>query len=744
MSLFLKCKWIIGAIAAVAVTVGSTYLYLKPTSPTEGTLSETARTTSLDFEGMPRTVIALYDSQQFPKPRFTSIHNFAEMPLNHLGLIVEYHDIRAGLPNLDQRQDIRGILTWFRNEEPFTNPGSYLKWATSQIEQGRKFVVMGLPGFRSAIQQTRTTVSEINKLYKLLGLEYIPNQWKNASKDLQFTAVRPDGVGFERPLEDVNVGYHTMRAADSSLTPYIQATNEESHAPSAILASTHPNGGVVEAGFNIYSHYDTARERDTRKWIINPFVFFADAFGTDELPKPDTTTLFGKRIFYSHIDGDGWNGISGYCKLDNHHDSCAEAIKKDLLEAFPDIPVTVAPIAGDLDPEYGGSTKSQAMARAIFSLPHIEPASHTYTHPMKWSALVDDGDYVNEAIAETYEKQGYDELRLYNEHPFSLDQEIRAAVEYIQQFAPKSKKIMLLQWSGDTFPSKTALEMATASGLLNINGGDTRMDSIFSSYAWVRPIGRTAGGYRQIYASNSNENTYTNQWQGDRGGLRKLKETWDNTESPIRIKPMNLYYHIFSAQYLKGMEAIKSLLHYARTQSMIAIHTSNYVHIANGFFSAQIVPLGDQSWRVQNRGALQTIRFDNKAIMHVDMAASKGVLGYQHSPKSLYVHLDADIETPIITLTNQANNTPYLIQSNWQISAMQTDSNDISFTVQGYGTGNLQWQMIQAGNYTITLKNEYNEEIWSSTPATDESGILSIIAPINANSSLTMMIEQSM
>jgi len=30
------------------------------------------------------------------------------------------------------------------------------------------------------------------------------------------------------------------------------------------------------------------------------------------VPKPDTTTLAGRRIYYSHIDGDGWKELTIY------------------------------------------------------------------------------------------------------------------------------------------------------------------------------------------------------------------------------------------------------------------------------------------------------------------------------------------------------------------------------------------------------------------------------------------------
>ena len=49
-------------------------------------------------EPVRREILALYDSREEPRPDQTRIHRFAEMPLNHLGLVVTYWDVNAGLP----------------------------------------------------------------------------------------------------------------------------------------------------------------------------------------------------------------------------------------------------------------------------------------------------------------------------------------------------------------------------------------------------------------------------------------------------------------------------------------------------------------------------------------------------------------------------------------------------------------------------------------------------------------------
>ena len=92
--------------------------------------------------------------------------------------------------------------------------------------------------------------------------------------------------------------------------------------------------------------------------------------------------------------------------------------------------------------------------------------------------------------------------------------------------------------------------------------------------------------------------------------------------------------------------------------------------MAEGFYSTEIIPLGENSWRFNHRGKLQTIRFDQATFLSVDLTRSAGVIGQQHFQGSLYVALDAAHASPVITLQEQSradlspkSQTPYLIES---------------------------------------------------------------------------------
>ena len=76
-----------------------------------------------------RHVLALYDSKAGETPKENHVHMNAEVILNHLGCVVDYHDLQSGLPDDGSMQKYRGVLTWFYRNE-MDAPVAYLGHST--------------------------------------------------------------------------------------------------------------------------------------------------------------------------------------------------------------------------------------------------------------------------------------------------------------------------------------------------------------------------------------------------------------------------------------------------------------------------------------------------------------------------------------------------------------------------------------------------------------------------------------
>ncbi len=712
----------------------------------------------------PRVVLAFYDSKHSPYTTDTDVHQAAEMPLNHLGVDVRFQDIRQPLPDAAAMSGVRGILLWF-DVNSMPNPELFLHWLIGQIDAGVRVVVMGSHAFEYRSDGVPVDRALVARFWGRLGLKK-SGEWVTATYAITFQPAGRNMTAFERNLPALPPAYPDIRVAGAGVLSHLRAYDPRRPDEVSDLVVTGAHGGYVAPGYSIVEYRDARR----RYWYLNPFRFFRQAFDLDGLPKLDATTLTGRRIFYSHIDGDGWRNISLVPGYREKGKLSAEVILNEIFLKYPGLPVTVGPIAADLDQNWFGTRESRRLAKEIFALPNIEAGSHTYTHPLSWQFFEHyDADkekpYIDryprtpsnfryqaglegllkyaienagappdsERAAVEIKKVGgkvedhYRTPRVYYRGPYDLREDLVGSAELIQQLLPPGKRVKILQWSGNTMPFEKAIRMVRKAGMQNINGGDTRLDRQYNSILWVSPLGRRVGKELQIFASNSNENTYTDLWTGRFYGFRFLEQALRRTETPFRIKPINIYYHMYSGERQASLNALRRNLDYAQSQSIAPITTSRFAAIAKGFYRARIERLGGARWRVLDRGKMETVRFDDAVFKAVDFGQSRGVLGQTHLHGSLYIHLDPAESTPVVALRDidYADREPdaprpYLISSRWWTEGLKLTPDGFRCQVQGYGSGNMQWYMPESGMYRIRITSADNKVTRQEAEVTGE------------------------
>ncbi len=66
----------------------------------------------------------------------------------------------------------------------------------------------------------------------------------------------------------------------------------------------------------------------------------------------------------------------------------------------------------------------------------------------------------------------------------------------------------------------------------------------------------------QVFATNQNENIYTNLWHGPYYGFERVIETYELTEKPYRFKAVNIYYHSYSGTKVASLRALRKVYDY--------------------------------------------------------------------------------------------------------------------------------------------------------------------------------------
>ena len=613
-------------------------------------------------ERVQRSVITFYDSQQ-DDPRWGLVHQRAELPLNHLGLNLHYHDLRQPLPDITKMNDLLGVFLWFE-QGGIPNPELFIEWLNRAMDSGKKLVFFGDIAWLNNEQEEPVAESISRTFWERVQLT--PHQgWQSITFDDQVVQEDADIFGFEHPLIRPFPPYQRLQPLNPDrVDSHLILKNRqgvEGH-----LALTAPWGGYVAYGYAKYQHRQAF---ELTQWIVNPFLFFSRAFGLEHSPIPDSNTLTGRRIYYSHIDGDGWRNVPKMPEQEKLGLLSSEVILNEVIRNYPDLPVTVGIIGADIDLNWFGTEQTRRIARDTLLEEHVEAASHTMSHPLQWDFFRDYSVEKELPYQTLYEKprtitgrgvarlfgleeperaaydtaqkpseqlDSYEIPRAYGVEPFTLKKELIDAVDLVNQLAPTGKQVNIMQWSGNTAPFADALKMVSDLGINNINGGDARFDGEYPSYTWVSPLVRQVDGLLQIYTSNSNENTYTNLWTERFFGFQLLRRTLDNTDRPLRIKPINVYYHSYSGERLSSLLALKRNLDYVRKLEITPVTTSHFASIVEGSIKAEFYRQGKLRWQVKNHHPLATIRFDRASMLGVDFSRSEGVIGQRHYQGSLY------------------------------------------------------------------------------------------------------------
>ncbi|MBI2942133.1 MAG: hypothetical protein HYY04_17010 [Chloroflexi bacterium] len=670
-------------------------------------------------EGVPvrRHVLALYDGAEVASLEVNPIHRLAEMPLNHLGIVVDLHDIRQGLPSDAAMDNYIGVLTWF-GDPVMPDAVAYLEWLLRQAAAGRRIVVFGnLGALTDAATGQPAPRALVEQVYGTLGLRFLGN-WTDVPAYIAVVSKDSTMVEFERSLERELTAYYQLVSVDPANRVYLKLRRNDLPNSESDLVLTGPAGGYA---LDAYVYHQSPLSFK-RQWRINPFRFFKEAYGLGDDPVPDVSTLNGRRIFYAHVDGDGFNNLS---EIDRTSLS-ADVISREIIQRYP-LPITVSIIVADVEPDVSIGKRATRLAREIFSQPNVELASHTFTHPFNWQPDQGLGDRGRE-IGAGSPQGGVGKGATYRSGPFDLTQEIDGSVQYInERLAPPGKTVRVLLWSGAVNPGADAVERVVRLGIANLNGGDSRFDNEVNSYSGVAPLTAPRGRYRQVYSSNANDNIYSNLWTGPFYGLRTVILTFERTEEPFRLRPINIYYHFYSGQKAASLEALHEVYRWALSQPIAPITASEYVRIVEGFLSADIARVAPNVWDVSDYGALRTLRFDGSRARHVDPAASRNVLGYSHYQDALYVFLGGGSSARVALKVGPPDRGDglTLAWANGFVEDWQITDDTLTFRMPGFAPKDLALDGLTPGRaYAIAAGAG---ELWQTHQVVaDASGRLSI------------------
>jgi len=637
---------------------------------------------------IPRKLLIAYQSDFGQKENVNTYFEICQTITDYYGLLSDYIDINTqSFPNDQDMKKYRAIITAF-NTNKNKNGISWLKWLKHQCDQGIKLIIFGPLSGNDAINKTEYK-QLVDAIYSYIGIQY-KGMFSNHRGRLKYSYKDLTRVDFERSYPIFPISYEQFQVLDPAVKVWLSIERKDIENSNSAIIVTGPNGGF--ARYQAMYWMDPVSYK--KKWYLNPFIFFEEALDIRDLPRPDPTTLNGMRVAFSHIDGDAFSGPS---RIDSQY-TCAEVIRDEVLKKY-NYPVTVSVIVAEISPEALGNQKLVNIAKDIYALPNIEPASHAFSHPYYWNE--------HSTIKDRYPSQyGF----IVKGYTFDSEKEIVYSLNYISQnLSPPDKPCRVMLWSGACDPTDRDLKHCKNNHFYNMNGGDTVFDEANDSYTAVAPLYRKVGNHYQFHCGQANENILTNLWEGPYYGFREIILTMKKTNSPRRLKPVDIYYHFYSGEYQSSLKAVQTVYEWVLAQNVALVYVSQYIEMMQGFLQAKMF-MNDQGQFVLNDyDHCLTVRFDHAEKLP-DLRNCKNVIGFSKQPQGLYVSLKPETNNAVIAFLQDSKTTPdmpYIEHATGWVIDFQVTGQAIQLDYQGFGKGTVKMAGLQCNReYQVNQKQK--------------------------------------
>lgn len=621
-----------------------------------------------------RNLLVLYgkykDSAYLEYPMDTYTFRGWQTSLEWLGFELEYRSLlNEGLPAEPLSPELHGLIIDGGLVVPADRQLAFWDFVRRVVESGRKVFFCGaLPPVPDAVRPW---------LEKELGLEgSFQHVELKESPQLDFDQVV--GSGFEIDSGRGLKSLIDVRVTDEATRVWLGARGIDAGGRAVRMDAAFS----ADWGGAIFRPFDASIDPLGRlRLFLEPIRFGAMIFDKPAAPVPDTTTAQGTRVFYSHIDGDGF--MNGSEVVPGQYSG--EVIRDRILKAYP-LPVTASFITGELmgqafEPKFGSMERIVEAAREIVALPHIEPASHTKSHPYYWS--------LKDRQASKYEFQSLD-LKGGGAYTFGgreFGAEIVGSVDYINQTLFGGEPACeLLLWSGNCRPPPEALKVAGDAGILTMNGGDTLITSSAPFRSMIAPRSVAWRGQVQVFAANQNENVFNNAFNdGLFGGYANVIESFQMTERPVRFKPVNVYYHFYSGDRPASFRDLKRVLDWVMGQELFPLTGTAYVRSVLAARTARIFQQED-GFRLIAEPGLRTWRYP-VALGYPDMERSRGVLGFNDVGDQRYLIREPGLPVDLV-LRAEPPTVPY-VRSATIPNRLERESDGWTFRAAGWRRGSI-------------------------------------------------------
>ncbi|PSU44831.1 RNA-binding protein [Photobacterium frigidiphilum] len=570
-----------------------------------------------------KRVLGFYDSH-YGAMNSSQCHRMMAMPIEYNGYVPDCQDVNSFNFSQVDMSRYAAVYTWLE-QASFQRVPALSQWLHTIIFKTPVLFINQLP--TDNVLLVRLGIQSSGNLNGKITLT-TGNDWLKNRYPLRFSP-------FETQAK--------VTIDKTTITPLITIKDEQQNTSTLFFKAAW--GGAILNPLPVAS-----LANETEVWQIDPFRLVDETLQLPVIPAADATTESGRRILTSHVDGDGFPSKSWF----PGKPYTAEVLLEHVFKKYT-FPQTVSVIEGEvgkrgLYPKE--SPQLEAIARKIFKLPHIEIASHTFSHPFFWDF---DKSIDSSVYGENLPISGY---------TVDYNNEIIGTINYINKnLAPKGKKARLILWSGKADPKEDILAIAEKANLLNVNGGNTYVVRGDDNFTQVSPTITWYPSAVHVYAPVLNENLYTNLWTEHHDGYGRAVETFQLLGEPRRLKTIAIYYHMYSGAYPASLKGLTNVYDWAIQQKTTPLYLSEYAERARTLYETGIAKTLSGDWKITTTG-IKSIRVPD--MLGYPVAPLSELAGWNKGPDGNYLILNQPRTRLHFSLIQPK--TPRLHSSNAQLT----------------------------------------------------------------------------
>ncbi|PHS17077.1 MAG: RNA-binding protein [Kangiella sp.] len=621
------------------------------------------------IEPIGKRVLGFYDGHMVNDMTYSKCHRLISMPLEYLGYVPECIDINNFVPaNIDLTR-YAGVIFWL-GAEAFDKNELINDWIFNLIGKKRILFLGALPTNRKLLNKLGLTRKrDLSGKITLSKGNAIFNKTKQSGLSNKNT--NPQFSPFEV--------YADWKLTDKENEVFIEIKDENSNTSALVFNSYW--GGAALTPMPV-----ATLANNQSKWMLDPFWLLDKTLKLAIIPSADITRESGRRIVTTHIDGDGFPSRSGFTK----QPFVSQIILDEILSKRK-TPHTVSVIEAEVSknglyPQL--SEELETIAKKMFKLTHVEAASHTFSHPFYW----------NEQTAR--------KVKAYGAHlpvkGYELDyfKEIVGSANYIKSLLPANKEVKLILWSGAADPTEEQIMIAENSGLLNVNGGNTYSVIGNDDFSEVSPNIVWHQNAVQVYAPIQNENLHTNLWSENFDGFSRVIETFKNLNQPRALKPISLYYHMYSGTYPASLQSLNNVYDWIEKQKTTPLYLSEYALRAKSLYETGLAKDLFGGWQIVSTG-IKSVRIP--LSLGIPEIKNSNVIGWNKEFDGNYLILNK-VRTflSLKTRIKKKSIEKRLVNANAQILKWQNLK------------GNIYWKVLSHTPLKMTLRNFHHCKIESN------------------------------